>query len=129
MPVTAIESWHDFGRTRDHDALRAALDPDVVFESPVVHMPQHGRDVTLRYLAGAVAVLGTPDFRYVNEWRNANGAVLEFENMIDGTRINGVDIITTNADGTLITRFKVMIRPLKAVNLLHQLMGEQLTKR
>ena len=39
--------------------------------------------------------------------------------------INGVDIITFDADGR-ITHFKVMVRPLKAINLLHRLMGEEL---
>ena len=73
-------------------------------------------------------MLGGPGFAYVGEWRSANGAVLEFEKDIEGIRINGVDIITFNADGK-ITHFKVMVRPLKAINLLHRLMGEQLMKQ
>ena len=44
---------------------------------------------------------------------------------IDGITINGVDLIAWNADG-LITHFKVMVRPLKAINILHQKMGEYL---
>ena len=55
------------------------------------------------------------------------GAVLEFIDEIEGITINGVDIITCDADGR-ITNFKVMVRPLKAINLLHRLMGEQLAK-
>jgi hypothetical protein len=70
-------------------------------------------------------VLGGPGFTYVGEWRSDTGAVLEFENVIDGIKINGVDIITFSADGR-ITHFKVMVRPLKAINVLHQLMGQQL---
>jgi hypothetical protein len=54
-----------------------------------------------------------------------SGAVLEFETEIDGIRINGVDIISFSEAGR-ITHFKVMVRPLKAINLLHRLMGEQL---
>ena len=68
-----------------------------------------------------------PGFRYTGEWRSATGAVLEFEKQIDGITINGVDIITFNADGKIV-HFKVMVRPLKAMNLLHRLMGEQLAK-
>jgi hypothetical protein len=128
MPKTALEGWHDYLKTQDLAALRALLHPDVVFESPVVHTPQRGREITLKYLASAGKVLGGPGFRYVGEWRSANGAVLEFENDVRGIRINGVDIITFSDDGTLITRFKVMVRPLKAINLLHQLMGEQLAR-
>jgi hypothetical protein len=73
-------------------------------------------------------VLGGPFFSYVGEWRSRTGAVLEFENEIDGIRINGVDIITFSDDGR-ITHFKVMVRPLKAINLLHRLMGEQLARQ
>ena len=72
-------------------------------------------------------MLGGPGFAYVGEWRGGTGAVLEFESEIDGIRINGVDIITFGKDGR-ITHFKVMVRPLKAINLLHRLMGEQLAQ-
>ena len=79
------------------------------------------------YSVGADKVLGGPGFSYTGEWRSKNGAVLEFENVIEGIKINGVDIITVGDDGR-ITNFKVMVRPLKAVNLLHRLMGEQLAQ-
>ena len=77
------------------------------------------------YLGAAVHVLGSESFRYVNEWYGEHSAVLEFETMVDGILINGVDMIEWGTDGC-ITRFKVMVRPLKAVNPLHQMMGQQL---
>lgn len=126
MRMTALDHWRHFMKSHDHRALWDLLHPDVVFESPVVHTPQRGREITFKYLASAEKVLGGPSFRYIGEWRGDNGAVLEFENEIEGIRINGVDIITFNADGSLITHFKVMVRPLRAINLLHRLMGEQL---
>ena len=115
-------------KSHDRAALWDLLHPDAVFESPVVHTPQRGREITFKYLAGAEKVLGGPGFGYVGEWRSATGAVLEFENEIEGIKLNGVDIITFNEQG-LITHFKVMVRPLKAINLLHRLMGEQLSKQ
>ena len=129
MRMTAIERWHEYARSQDQRLLADILHDDVVFESPVVHTPQRGRDVTMKYLAGAVAVLGGPGFRYVNEWHNENGAVLEFTNEINGITINGVDLITVSSDGSLITHFKVMIRPLKAIELVHRLMFEQLSRQ
>jgi hypothetical protein len=81
-----------------------------------------------KYLSSAEKVLGGPGFTYVGEWRSDSGAVLEFENEIEGIRLNGVDIITFDGDGR-ITHFKVMVRPLKAINLLHRLMGEELMKQ
>ena len=102
--------------------------PDAVFEGPVVHTPQRGRDITFKYLSSAEKVLGGPGFAYVGEWRGDNSAILEFENEIDGIRLNGVDMITFDDDGR-ITRFKVMVRPLKAIQLLHRLMGEQLAQQ
>ena len=102
------------------------IDPDAVFESPVVHRPQVGRELVVSYLAGALQVLGGPAFRYTGEYRSDDGAVLEFETAIDGIVINGVDILRFTPDGERIAHFKVMIRPLKAIQLIHRLMGEAL---
>jgi hypothetical protein len=128
MQMAALDHWYDYMKSHDHKALWDLLHLDAVFESPVVHTPQRGREITFKYLAAAEKVLGGAGFKYVGEWLSDTGAVLEFENEIEGIRINGVDIITFNDDGSLITQFKVMVRPLKAINLLHRLMGEQLAK-
>ncbi|ABD09290.1 conserved hypothetical protein [Rhodopseudomonas palustris HaA2] len=128
MALTGLDKWYAFMKSHDAAALWELLHPDAVFESPVVHTPQAGRDIVFKYLTSAEKVLGGPGFSYVGEWRSDNGAVLEFENVIDGIKLNGVDIITFAEDGR-ITRFKVMVRPLKAINLLHRLMGEQLARQ
>jgi hypothetical protein len=120
-----IERWHGYMRSHDPAALGALLDEAVVFESPVVHTPQRGKAITEKYLLAAAVVLGNAAFRYTGEWRAERSAVLEFVTEIDGIAINGVDLIWWNAAG-LITHFKVMVRPLKAINLLHQKMGERL---
>ena len=122
MTMSGLDKWYGYMKSHDTAALWDLLHPDAVFESPVVHAPQRGRDITFKYLAGVEKVLGGPGFR------SANGAVLEFENEIEGIRINGVDIISFSDDGR-ITHFKVMVRPLKAINLLHRLMGEQLARQ
>jgi hypothetical protein len=127
MPTAALDKWYGFMKSHDRAVLWDLLHPDAVFESPVVHTPQRGRDITFKYLSSAEKVLGGPGFKYVGEWRSDTGVVLEFENEIEGIKINGVDIISFDADG-LITHFKVMVRPLKGINLLHRLMGEQLAK-
>jgi hypothetical protein len=125
--MTGLDKWYAYMKSHDRAALWDLLHPDAVFESPVVHTPQRGRDITFKYLSSADKVLGGPGFAYRGEWRSDNGAVLEFENVIDGIVINGVDIIRFDAEGR-ITHFKVMVRPLKAMNLLHRLMGEELTR-
>ncbi len=127
MSLAGLDKWYAYLKSHDRAALWELLHPDAMFESPVVHTPQRGRDIVFKYLSSAEKVLGGPGFAYRGEWRNATGAVLEFENEIDGIRINGVDIITFD-DAGRITHFKVMVRPLKAINLLHRLMAEQLTK-
>jgi hypothetical protein len=127
MSMTGLDKWYGYMRSHDRAALWDLLHPDAVFESPVVHTPQRGRDITFKYLSSAEKVLGGPGFRYVGEWRSSSGAVLEFENVIEGITLNGVDIISFD-DESRITHFKVMVRPLKAINLLHRLMGEQLVK-
>jgi ketosteroid isomerase-like protein len=121
----AIEEWHRIVRERDIDALDDLLADDVVFHSPVVHTPQRGRPITTMYLAAAVAVFGNESFRYVRDFRVSGEAVLEFVVTIDGVEVNGVDIIRWDDAGRIVD-FKVMLRPLKAINLIHQKMGAML---
>jgi hypothetical protein len=128
MAMAGLAKWYAYIKSHDHAALWELLHPDAVFESPVVHTPQRGRDLTFKYLASALKVLNGSSFAYRGEWRSVNGAVLEFETVIDGITINGVDIITFDHDDR-ITHFKVMVRPLKAMNLLHRLMGEELMRQ
>ncbi|MDO8296898.1 MAG: nuclear transport factor 2 family protein [Caulobacter sp.] len=125
MTPAPIRQWHAYLETLDAATLKDLLAEDVVFESPVVHTPQAGRPITMKYLLGAAAVLNNEHFHYEHEWFSPTGAVLEFVTEIDGIKINGVDIIHWNEAGE-ITRFKVMVRPLKAINLLHQKMGAML---
>jgi hypothetical protein len=90
-----------------------------------VHAPQRGKALTTMYLAAAIRVFAAGPFRYVREVAGKRDAVLEFETELDGIIVNGVDMITWDAEGRIID-FKVMIRPLKAINLIHQQMGEML---
>src|SRR6476620_9068439 len=89
----AIERWHEIVQSRDSARLEGLLAEDVVFLSPVVHTPQRGKAITLKYLGAALSVLGGADFRYVEQWIGASAAVLEFVAAIDGVEANGVDII------------------------------------
>ncbi len=122
-----LDRWHAYIKAPDHAMLFDMLHPDAVFESPVVHTPQRGRDITFKYLASADKVLGGPGFTYTGEWTAPDSAILEFENVIDGIKVNGIDMIRWDADGRIV-HFKVMVRPLKAIQMLHAKMGEMLAK-
>ena len=123
---TTIENWHKLVRTRDACGLDDLLAEDAVLYSPVVHAPQVGKAIAAMYLPAALNVFANDTFRYVREVIGENDAVLEFETEIDGIVINGVDMIRWNDDGK-ITEFKVMVRPLKAINLIHQKMAAMLS--
>jgi hypothetical protein len=125
MADTVMDRWHAVIESKDEALLRDLLDAEAVFESPVVHTPQVGRDITAKYLMAAFSVLNNDSFHYLGRWDNETSAVLEFATEIDGIKINGVDMIHWNAAGKIV-RFKVMVRPLKAINLLHQKMGAML---
>lgn len=125
MRPTTLERWHQLIASNDMNALDDLLADNATFQSPVVHTPQVGKAVTAMYLKSAAMLLNNGTFRYVNEWCGERSAVLEFEAEVSGISINGVDMIFWNDDGK-IERFKVMIRPLKAINLLHELMGKLL---
>jgi len=125
MSKPPIDAWHRLLSERNVAALDEVLADDVVFHSPVVHSPQNGKQLAKMYLSAAILVLGNSDFAYVREVVGDSEAVLEFTCEINGIHMNGVDMIHWNADGK-IDDFKVMIRPLKAVNLLHGLMNQML---
>lgn len=135
MIEEVIERWHRYLRGELAGGLDSLLDDDVVFYSPIVYTPQRGKAVTTRYLSAAGVALpggepstgaaGGSEFRYTKQVLDGSHAVLEFETSIEGTYVNGVDIITCNDRG-LISEFRVMIRPLQAVNLVHRQMGEVL---
>ncbi len=123
--MDGLAGWHRLVKDNDPDALDTLLAEDAVFLSPIVHSPQVGRGRAGLYLRTALALLNNGAFRYVGEWKAAGTAVLEFEGVVDGITINGVDMIWWNEVGQ-ITKFKVMVRPLKAIQLMHQQMGMML---
>ncbi|MEO8936260.1 MAG: nuclear transport factor 2 family protein [Burkholderiaceae bacterium] len=122
MTEHPLETWHRLVRTQDPSGLDTLLADDAVFHSPVVHTPQRGRKLAARYLAAAFQVFFNPGFRYVREIVGASDAMLEFETEVDGILVNGVDLIKWNDAGQIV-EFKVMLRPLKAINVIHQRMS------
>jgi hypothetical protein len=124
--MNTLKRWHEIIEMRTPELLDEILAEDCVFFSPVVHTPQQGRELTKLYLTGAMHVLNK-DFHYVKELVTPTHAVLEFVCDIDGISVNGVDIISFDGDGK-INEFKVMVRPLKAINLLHAKMREMLER-
>ena len=122
--MNTVELWHEISRGREMDRLEEVLAENCVFMSPVVHTPQKGRELTRAYLTAAFGVFND-SFRYVKEVVTPQHAVLEFVCDLDGIVINGVDIMTFDDAGKIV-EFKVMVRPLKAVNLLHMKMKAML---
>jgi hypothetical protein len=137
---TTIARWHQFLRGELPGGLDELLHDDVVFCSPIVFTPQRGKEITTRYLQAAGATFGGGPgvsgrradgeagfgkLRYVAETMSGNRAVLEFETEMDGKYVNGVDIITCDDDGKIV-EFKVMVRPLQAVNAVHDAMKAML---
>ena len=125
MSIPTIETWHDLVRTRNVRGLDALLANNVVFHSPVVHSPQVGKVVTMQYLSAAFHVFFNESFQYVREITGPRDAALEFQVEIDGIVVNGIDLMQWNDAGQIVD-FKVLIRPLKAINLIHQKMAAML---
>lgn len=125
--MEVIEKWHHMMTIRSFEALDELLAEDAIMYSPVVFTPQKGKYITKMYLAAAGHVIGNENFKYTSEIIGERQACLEFETEIEGKYVNGVDLITWN-DEHKITEFKVMIRPLQAVNVVWQEMGKLLEK-
>ena len=130
MIEQVVAKWEQYLSGELPDGLALLLADEVVFHSPIVYTPQRGKDVTTMYLQAAAQTLpgaGDQVFRYTKQVFTDDVAVLEFETSLDGKYVNGVDIIRCDADGK-ITEFRVMIRPLQAVNLVHQQMAAMLER-
>ena len=121
--IDTIDTWYKVAKAGDVDALDTLLAEDAVMLSPVVFKRQEGKAITKLYLAAAFKVFFNETFNYVRELRSDDSAGLEFEVIIDGIQVNGIDLIQWNEQGQIV-EFKVMIRPLKAINIIHQKMGE-----
>ncbi len=120
-----IERWIEILDTGRTDELRDLLTADAVFRSPAVFTPQEGRDKAVAYLAAAAKLFAGNGFRYVEKWCGEHSAVLEFVAEVDGIHVNGIDMIHWNDDGR-ITSVKVMLRPLKALQVVIPEMGRLL---
>ncbi|MBY0621539.1 nuclear transport factor 2 family protein [Sphingomonas ursincola] len=128
VATAGIAAWHDYMHGgSDPEKLKAMLADDAVFHSPVVHTPQEGKAKVFAYLHAASHVLGNDSFHYVREIVDGDTAVLEFALVLDGIAVNGVDMVRWNAEGK-IEDFKVMVRPLKAINKVWEKMGEMLAR-
>ena len=119
-----LRRWHAVVESKDPAKLDDLLADDVVFQSPAVFAPQAGKALTTAYLSAALRVLG-PTMRYVSQWHDHASAVLEFEADLDGVYVQGVDILRWNAEGRLVS-FTVMVRPLRGLQKLVELMAVQL---
>jgi hypothetical protein len=138
MIERVVAQWHSYLRGELPGGLDGLLDDDVVLYSPIVFTPQRGKEITTLYLQAATQTFagtgspsssGTSDqegrFRYTKTLVGDDTAVLEFETTMEGKYVNGVDIIRCNDEARII-EFRVMIRPLQAVNLVHRQMGAML---
>jgi hypothetical protein len=125
MIIDTLSTWHALVKSRNIKGLSTLLADNVVFHSPVVHTPQVGKLVTLQYLGAAFHVFFNDTFKYIREITGPRDAALEFEVQIDGITVNGIDMLKWNDEGQIV-EFKVLIRPLKAINLIHQKMAAML---
>jgi len=123
---------HPFRRAieaRDLDAAVALLREDVVFRSPVVFTPYHGRE-TLRVILQAVMAV-FEDFRYVREigadiGSGARDHALVFEARVGDKQVEGCDFIQLDENGA-ISAFTVMVRPMSGAVALGEAMKAQLS--
>ena len=131
--LDVIARWHRYMRGELPDALDDLLADDAVLYSPVVFTPQRGKTVVATYLRAAKATFAAigfdaddgASFRYVKHVVSGDTAVLEFETEMDGKYVNGVDIIRLDDTGKIV-EFRVMVRPLQALNAVHALIGAEL---
>ena len=119
-----LARWHEVVASRDAGVLREMIVEDAVFSSPAVHAPQEGRDTVVAYLSAALVVLG-PTLTYHDTWTRENDAVLRFTAEVGGKEIEGIDMITWDDDGMIVS-FTVMVRPIRGLEAVIEAMAKQL---
>ena len=119
-----LARWHEVVESRDPAALESMIAPGAVFNSPAVHGAQEGRDLVVAYLSAALVVLG-PELRYHDTWQRENDAVLRFTTVVGGKEVEGIDLITWDDDGVIVS-FTVMVRPIRALEAVIGAMAKQL---
>jgi hypothetical protein len=108
---------------QDLAAMMQAFTPDVVFHSPIVHQPYVGRAALAPVLAAVLQVF--TEFRYLAEYTSTDGKVLLFHTRVGERDLDGVDILTFDANG-FIREFTVMVRPYSAATALREVLAAKL---
>jgi hypothetical protein len=121
-----VHSFRSAIEARDLDAAVALLREDVVFHSPVVFEPYHGREAMRRILEAVLAVF--EDFRYVREIGadDTRDHALVFEARVGDKQIEGCDLIQLDEEGA-IRAFTAMVRPMSGMVALAEAMQTQLS--
>ena len=127
MSEALFQKWHRIVSAKDMQALRSFLHPDIIFRSPVVREPYHGRDTAMLLLSNVIQVFG-PTFTYHRQFYRPHGMVLEFTAMLDGKELHGFDIVEFDDANELITKFEVAIRPYSSLMQLRTEMSARLQK-
>jgi hypothetical protein len=118
MPDTAerfLDAWHPAVAARDATALDAPLADDVTLGAPPYWQKLEGRAL-VRFLLGLILET-IEEFTYHREWVKDRELALEFTGKVDGLDLQGIDLVTLDADQRIAT-LDVLIRPANAVHAL-----------
>ncbi len=125
MEHPSVVRWRKAVENKDIAALSPILAENVVLCSPVKHDTYSGQSAVITYLSGAFKAFINPSFRYINILSGAKSASLEFNVLIDGDLVDGIEVITWSDNGK-ITEIKLFLRPLNVINKIHQAMNSRL---
>ena len=128
MTTNTLATWRRLVEERDSNGLAELLDDDVILLSPVSPSPLRGKQDVLVYLTGAFKAFFNSSFHYIREFPGSTVGILEFQSNVDGTAVNGVEIIKWNEHDKIV-ELTVMLRPLHAINKIHHDMAEKIKAR
>jgi hypothetical protein len=110
-----LARWHAIVASKDLEALADVLAPEVTLGAPPYWTKLAGRDV-VRHLLGII-VTTIEDFTYHREWVQGAELALEFTGRVGDHQLQGIDLITLDADGR-VGNLDVMIRPINSLLVL-----------
>ena len=124
----SLARWHAMVDAGDLTDVGEIIHPDAVFHSPVAHIPYRSREAVVLAVSTALEVFS--DFTYHRSFVAEGGhdVVLEFRARAGNRDVHGIDMISFDDDGLIVT-FEVMVRPASGLQALAREMAERVGKQ
>lgn len=120
-----LKRWHRIVAERDLEALRDVLAEEVRLGAPPYWAKLEGKDLVCHLLG--IIIHTIEDFSYRREWQSGSELALEFTGVVKGLELQGIDLISLDAEDRL-CNLDVLMRPINAVIALREAVAPKMAE-